>query len=102
MRWDTKASASAFFTSCVVLLFGLTWGLAGEVIEPTRTLQDPGKTWGGLTVFSEPPPVDSIHQKKSLIYARSIEATLCRPEVLRSFTTLLSQYFTNLPPPRKG
>jgi hypothetical protein len=58
MRWDTKAAASAFFTSCVVLLFGLTWGLAGEVIEPTRTLQDPGKTWGGLTVFSEPPQLD--------------------------------------------
>jgi hypothetical protein len=29
--------------------------LGSELIEPTRTLGGPEKTWGGLTVFSEPP-----------------------------------------------
>jgi len=58
MRWHTKASASVLFSSCFIILGSVICCFAGEVIEPTRTLQEPGKTWGGLTVFSEPPQLD--------------------------------------------
>jgi hypothetical protein len=30
----------------------------GELIAPTRTLQEPTIAWGGLTVFSEPPRLE--------------------------------------------
>jgi hypothetical protein len=45
--------------SFVIILLGaaaLCYG--GELIEPTRTLQDAGERWGKLIVFSEPPEVD--------------------------------------------
>jgi len=41
---------------------GIKWGVAlcdgGELIEPTRTLEDAGARWGKLVVFSEPPEFD--------------------------------------------
>ena len=58
MRWDIKVNASVLLSSCVIVLMSLTCCFAGQLIEPTRTLQEPGKTWGGLTVFSEPPHLD--------------------------------------------
>jgi hypothetical protein len=58
MRWDMKVNASVLLSSCVIVLMSLTCGFDGQLIEPTRTLQEPGKTWGGLTVFSEPPQLD--------------------------------------------
>jgi hypothetical protein len=58
MRGDMKVNASVLLSSCVIVLMSLTCCFAGQLIEPTRTLQDPGKTWGGLTVFSEPPQLD--------------------------------------------
>jgi hypothetical protein len=41
-----------------VLVLALSVCFAGELIEPTRTLQEAGKTWGGLTIFSEPPQLE--------------------------------------------
>jgi hypothetical protein len=32
----------------------------GELIEPTRTIQDAGERWGKLIVFSEPPVFDVL------------------------------------------
>ena len=58
MRWHMKGAAFVLFSCCVVVSVGLSCGFAGELIEPTRTLQEPGKTWGGLTIFSEPPQLD--------------------------------------------
>jgi len=45
--------------SFAIILFGaaaLCYG--GELIEPTRTLQDAGERWGKLVIFSEPPELD--------------------------------------------
>jgi len=42
----------------VLLLASVSVCFGGEIIEPTRTLHEPGKTWGGLTIFSEPPQLD--------------------------------------------
>jgi len=45
--------------SFTIILFGaaaLCYG--GELIEPTRTLQDAGERWGKLVIFSEPPELD--------------------------------------------
>ena len=42
--------------SIVITLLGaaaLSYG--GDLIEPTRTLQDAGERWGKLVIFSEPP-----------------------------------------------
>ena len=58
MRGDMRVDACVLLSSCVIVLMSLTCCLAGQLIEPTRTLQEPGKTWGGLTVFSEPPQLD--------------------------------------------
>ena len=41
-----------------ILLSTLSVCSGGELIEPTRTLQEAGKTWGGLTIFSEPPQLE--------------------------------------------
>ena len=41
-----------------ILLSAISVCFGGELIEPTRTPQDTEKTWGGLTVFSEPPQIE--------------------------------------------
>ncbi len=41
-----------------ILLSGVSICFGGELIEPTRTLQEVGKTWGGLAIFSEPPQLE--------------------------------------------
>jgi len=46
----------AFFS--IVLLAAVAPGDGGELIEPTRTLEDPAARWGKLIVFSEPPELD--------------------------------------------
>jgi len=43
----------ALFTGIMILAVTDCWG--AELIKPTRTLQEPEKAWGGLTIFSEPP-----------------------------------------------
>jgi hypothetical protein len=49
-----KAGILTFMLSAVALMAG-SLSFAGQLIEPTRTLGGPENTWGGLTVFSEPP-----------------------------------------------
>ena len=39
----------------IILLGAAALSYGGELIEPTRTLQDAGERWGKLVVFSEPP-----------------------------------------------
>ncbi len=46
----------AFFS--IVLLAAGALGDGGELIEPTRTIEDPGAQWGKLVIFSEPPEFD--------------------------------------------
>jgi hypothetical protein len=41
-----------------ILLSAISICFGGEMIEPTRTLQEVGKTWGGLAIFSEPPQLE--------------------------------------------
>jgi hypothetical protein len=52
-----KVGILTFMLAAEALVAG-SWSLGGELIEPTRTLGGPEKTWGGLTVFSEPPQMD--------------------------------------------
>ena len=47
---------TALFFCILILTLSVCSG--GELIEPTRTLQEAGKTWGGLTIFSEPPQLE--------------------------------------------
>ena len=60
-KWKMKTTLSlgtiAGLFLCVLVLT-LSVCFAGDPIEPTRTLQEAGKTWGGLTIFSEPPQLD--------------------------------------------
>ena len=39
-------------------LMAWSWCFGDELIQPTRTLGEPEKSWGSLTVFSEPPELD--------------------------------------------
>ena len=41
-----------------MLLSAISVCLGGELIEPSRTLQDTEKAWGRLTIFSEPPQLE--------------------------------------------
>ena len=53
------AKGIACFSLCFLFLCLAPLGSSGdESIPPTRTLQEPGSTWGGLTVFSEPPQLE--------------------------------------------
>ena len=53
------AKGIACFSLCLLFLCLAPLGSSGdESIPPTRTLQEPGSTWGGLTVFSEPPQLE--------------------------------------------
>jgi hypothetical protein len=42
----------------LALVGAMSPSFGAELIQPTRTLGGPEKTWGGLTVFSEPPQLD--------------------------------------------
>jgi hypothetical protein len=44
----------------IILLGAAALCSGGEMIEPTRTLQDAGERWGKLVVFSEPPEFDVL------------------------------------------
>ena len=57
MKTTLNLGTIAGFFLCVLVLT-LSVCFAGDPIEPTRTLQEAGKTWGGLTIFSEPPQLD--------------------------------------------
>jgi hypothetical protein len=52
--------------------------LGAELIQPTRTLGGPEKTWGGLTVFSEPPQLvvylDGEKAGTTPLWLRQVEA----------------------------
>ena len=44
----------------IIFLGAAALSYGGELIEPTRTLQDAGERWGKLIVFSEPPESDVL------------------------------------------
>ena len=49
------------YVSFAIILLGATALCdGGELIEPTRTIQDAGERWGKLIVFSEPPVFDVL------------------------------------------
>jgi len=47
-----------YVSFAMILLGAAALCYGGELIEPTRTLQDAGERWGKLVVFSEPPEFD--------------------------------------------
>jgi hypothetical protein len=49
---------NVYVSFAIILLGAAALCYGGELIEPTRTLQDAGERWGKLIVFSEPPEVD--------------------------------------------
>ena len=61
------AKGIACFSLCFLFLcLAPLSGSGDELIPPTRTLQEPEKTWGGLTVFSEPPQLDVYLDEKKV------------------------------------
>jgi len=44
----------------IILLGAAALSYGGELIEPTRTLQDAEERWGKLVVFSEPPELEVL------------------------------------------
>jgi len=57
MRVFSKAIGLLAFSWCLLLSpIGLSYG--GELIAPSRTLEEPGQKWGRLAVFSEPPELE--------------------------------------------
>jgi len=59
MRICSKAiGVSAFLWCLLFVLAGLCFG--GDLIAPTRTLEEPGQSWGSLAVFSEPPELEVL------------------------------------------
>ncbi len=57
MKTINNLPVITFFFFCM-MLSAITASFAGDLLEPTRTLQEPGKSWGDLTIFSEPPQLD--------------------------------------------
>jgi len=57
MRTTLNLGSAAGLFFCI-LVSAISVCFAGELIEPTRTLQEAEKTWGGLTIFSEPPQLE--------------------------------------------
>jgi putative sterol carrier protein len=49
---------SVYTTLLTVLFVTIALCYGGELIEATRTLQEAGKRWGKVVVFSEPPELD--------------------------------------------
>jgi hypothetical protein len=45
-------------SASLLLIFVVRVCMAGELLAPTRGLQDAGKEWGNLTVLSEPPGLE--------------------------------------------
>ena len=68
-----------------ILLSTLSVCSGGELIEPTRTLQEAGKTWGGLTIFSEPPQLDVYLDGEKVgqtpLWLRKVETGLHRIKI---------------------
>jgi hypothetical protein len=46
---------NVYVSFAIILLGAAALCYGGELIEPTRTLQDAGERWGKLIIFSEPP-----------------------------------------------
>ena len=59
MRICSRLMVLSFFFFCS-FTFVTPWCLGGELIAPTRALQDPGKPAGKLTVVSEPADLDVV------------------------------------------
>ena len=51
---------NVYVSFAIILLGAAALCYGGELIEPTRTLQDAGERWGNLIVFSEPPEFEVL------------------------------------------
>jgi PEGA domain len=54
----TKKQAVSVSLFCSIVFLAFTNCFGAELIEPTHTLREPEKAWGGLTIFSEPPQIE--------------------------------------------
>jgi PEGA domain len=87
-KWKMKTTLNlgtiAGLFLCVLVLT-LSVCFAGELIEPSRTLQEAGKTWGGLTIFSEPPQLDVYLDGEKVgqtpLWLRKVETGLHRIKI---------------------
>ena len=60
LRDETDQEAGAFDSPFLgILFFPAVYCFGGELIARTRMLGEPGKAWGSLTVFSEPPQLEA-------------------------------------------
>ena len=79
MRMTIKSRALTVLLPCIVLT-AITFCFGGELMEPSRTLKEPGKAWGGLTVFSEPPQLEVFLDGKKVgrtpLWLRDVETGL--------------------------
>lgn len=78
MRTDKTARVFAALLFFAAVFAFAAPCLGGELIEPTRTLGGPEKTWGGLTVFIEPPQMvvylDGEKAGTTPLWLRQVEA----------------------------
>ena len=54
----TKKTGVSMALFSAIMLLAITYCFGAELIEATRTPTEPGKAWGGLTIFSEPPQIE--------------------------------------------
>ena len=79
MKTILKLGRAAGLFSCI-LLSAISVCFGVELIEPTRTLQEAGRTWGSLTIFSEPPQLEVYLDREKVgrtpLWLRKVEAGL--------------------------
>ena len=75
-----------------MLLSAISVCLGGELIEPSRTLQDTEKTWGGLTIFSEPPQLEVYLDREKVgqtpLWLRKVETGLHTIKIAHAETSV--------------
>ena len=75
-----------------VLVLTLSVCFAGELIEPSRTLQEAGRTWGSLTIFSEPPQLEVYLDREKVgqtpLWLRKVETGLHTIKVAHAETSV--------------
>jgi hypothetical protein len=87
------AKGLACLSSCLLFLcLAPLSGSGDELIPPTRTLQEPGRTSGGLTVFSEPPQLEVYLDGKKVgetpVWLRHVKAGFHKLRVEHSQTDI--------------
>jgi hypothetical protein len=87
------AKGIPLFSLCLLILcLAPLRGAGDELIPPSRTLQEPGSTWGGLTVFSEPPQLEVYLDGKKVgetpVWLKHVKAGFHRLRVEHSETDI--------------